>query len=119
MEIDWESCRNCQGKSIEYSNKPPVPNNYRAANFIGEKAVYNVYYAIETLVKDELGMDAFLDTFDKVLISVGVSTEDRGGPHVISKDGKTLKFQFKLNFENIQNDGADYSELAKHIESLL
>jgi len=119
MEIDWESCFKCQGKSLEYENKPLVPNNYRAANYIDEKACYNVYYAIETLVKDDLGMDAFLDTFDKVVISVGTSTEESSGPHAITKDGKTLKFQFKLNFENLQNASADYSEMAKQVEALL
>jgi len=121
IDVDWDSCFKLEGKSEEYSNKPHVPNRARAVTFLEDgRGFYNVYYAIETLVKDQLGMEAFLDTFDKVYVTVeGGSTETRSGPHTVTKDGKTLKFTYKLNLNNMHNATADYSALAKQIEALL
>jgi hypothetical protein len=121
IEVDWDSVFKIEGKSHEYSNKPPVPNRARVVTFLEDgRGFYYVYYAIETLVKDDMGMQAFLETFDKVLVAVAPgSTETRSGPHSVTKEGKTLKFTFKLNVNDLNNVSADYGELAKQIEALL
>jgi len=121
FEIDWDSVAKLEGKSEEYSERPHVPNRARGVTFLGDGyGCYYVYYAIETLCKDDMGLEAFLETFNKVLVSLAPgSTEDRSGPHAVTKEGKTLHFVFQLNLNNIQNALADYSELAKKIEALL
>jgi len=121
LEVDWDSLVKLEGSSEEYSNKPPVPNRARAVTFLEDgRGFYNAYYAVETLVKDQLGLEAFLETFDKLHLSVAPgSTEVRSGPHSITKEGKTLKIQYKLNIGNFQNASADYSAMAKQIEALL
>lgn len=121
IEVDWDSLAKLEGSSEEYSNKPHVPNRARAVTFLEDgRGFYNIYYSIEKLVGDALGLEAFLETFDKVHVSVsGDSTEVRSGPHAVTKDGKTLKFQYKLNLTNLQNASADYSVMAKQIEALL
>jgi hypothetical protein len=121
IEVDWDSVFKLEGSSQEYSNHPAVPNRARGVYFLEDgKGFYYIYYAIETLVKDQMGMEAFLETFDKIHVSVAPgSTETRSGPHSVTKDGKTLKFQFKLNLNDLTNASADYGAMAKVIESLL
>jgi hypothetical protein len=124
IEINWDSLFALEGKSCEYSNKPDVPNRARAVNFLGDdgKAIYNVYYSIETLVKDQMGMEAFLETFDKVHIGIlpgGMLAAFTTDPPKITKDGKTLKFEFQIAASNFQNARNDYSKMAKQIEALL
>jgi len=119
--VNWDSVLALAGESQEYSNYPPVPNNARGVYFLEDgRGFYNVYYAIETLVADELGLSAFLDTFDKVEVALSSgSTDTYSGPHTITKDGKTLKINYKLNLEDLTNARADYSAMAKQIEALL
>lgn len=121
MVVDWDAIEKLPGKSIDDPYKPAVPNCALAVRFLEDmRGYYTVYYAVETLVNDDMGMSAFLDAFDKIIINViGGSSENRSGPHNITKEGKTLKFTFKINFENVSGVSTDYSELAKQIEALL
>lgn len=123
MEVDWDSVFALEGKAVEYSNHPEVPNRALGVNLLGDggKALYAVYYAIETLVKDQMGMEAFLETFDKVLLAIqpGVHADFSGDACIITKEGKTLKFAFKYATINLANIRLDYSKMAKQIEAML
>lgn len=66
-------------------------------------------------------MEAFLETFDKVLITLQPGVHDKFGDDavVITKEGKTLKFAFKFATINFQNARYDSGKMAKQIEALL
>jgi hypothetical protein len=124
IEIDWASLFALEGESIEYSNKPPVPNRARAVHLLGDegKGLYYTYYSIETLCKDAMGLEAFLETFDKVTLHVLPGIKEsftKDAQPTIVKDGKTLKFSFEFATANFQNARWDYGKMAKQIEALL
>jgi len=123
LVVDWDSVFALTGKSCEYANKPDVPNRARGVNLLGDdgKALYNTYWAIDALVKDAMGMEAFLETFDKVLVAIqpGVHADFSGDNVLVTKDGKTLKFAFKFATINLANARFDYSKMAKMIEAML
>jgi len=123
IEILWDTVIALEGKAVEYSNKPEVPNKTLGVMLLGEsgKGLYYAYYAIETLVKDAMGMEAFLETFDKVEVGIqpGVHADFSGECVTITKDGKTLRFLFKYATINLANLRADYGKMAKQIEAML
>lgn len=60
IKIEYEAIEKITGKSVYYSNKPPVPNNYLALNFLADgKGLNSLAYGIGELCKDKLGKEAF------------------------------------------------------------
>jgi hypothetical protein len=124
IEIDWASVFALEGESLEASNRPPVPNRARGVNLLGDegKALYSTYYSIDTLCKDAMGLEAFTETFDKVVVTILPGVKEsftKDAQPTIVKDGKTLKFGFEFATCNFQNARWDYSKMAKQIEALL
>lgn len=123
ITIHYDDIEKIPGKSIQYSNKPPVPNNFQALNFLGDgKGLNLMAQSIATLCKDKMGLDAFLETFDQVHVHVETgSKEARHGPHIIKKNGcKELHFHFMLNAEHISSQASfESAKLAKELEALL
>jgi len=100
-----------------------VPNRARAVNLLGDdgKGMYYTYYAIEGLCKDEMGLEAFKETFDKVKVYIlpGVLENYPEAQPKITKEGKTLAFGFQYATSNAANARWDYGVMAKAIEALL
>ena len=65
FDVHWDFLFKLEGKSIQYSNKPPVPNRARAVGFLeGDgRGFQYTYYAIETLMKESNGNGCFLGDF--------------------------------------------------------
>ena len=107
----------------EDTNKPEVPNRACAINLLGDdgKAINSAYWAIDALVKDSMGMEAFLETFDKVVIAIqpGVHADFSGDKAQVTKQGKTLQFAFKFATIYAGNARFDSSAMAKTIEAML
>jgi len=118
VDVDWDPIEKITGRTEQYSNKPPVPNNYLALYFLDEQTAsgfYGAQWSVDALCKDDLGKSAFNDTFDKVVLHVASGS----GGHTVTKNGKELHFNFVVNFADFNNQSTDYSDLAKKIEASL
>ena len=99
-----------------------MPNNYLALMFLDDgKGLNSLTYGVAELCKDKMGKEAFAETFDSIVVHVdGSSTAPRAGPHEIKKDGKTVHYHFKVNFNvGASSWQSSSSEIGKQLESLL
>jgi len=119
FEYNWDEIKATPGKTILYSNKPPVMNNYLLVyNLNDGRAMYVVRDVLGRLLADDMGKEAFGDAFNKIRIRTTA-----GPKHAVelSKDGKTLVFHFIVKMDDHQNSvrGVEAKELAKKLETLL
>jgi len=122
ITIDFDAIEKFTGKSVYYSNKPPLPNNFLALNFLDDgKGLNSIAYGVAELCKDKMGKEAFAESFDNIVVHVEAgSSQPRAGPHEFKKDGKTIHYTFKVNFAVTANNwGSSSSEIGKQLESLL
>jgi len=123
LVVHWDEMLKLPGKAMEYQNKPPVPVNYFSVKYLTDgRGLNGAVQAVLTLCKDQMGLEAFNETFDSVHIHVlANSKEVRSGPHTVTKQGKELHFNFDVNFNSgsLQNGQPNSDKLAKDIEALL
>lgn len=122
LEIDWNSVLAVPGKAEETYQKPPVPNNARAIYMLGDggKVIQYTWFAVDKLCKDQMGLEAFIETFDKVVIACqpGIHDDFKDATK-LTKEGKTLKFAYKVATINVANISVEYNKLASQIEAML
>jgi len=122
VTVDFDAIEKLAGKSMYYSNKPHLPNNFLALMFLDDqKGLNSIAYGVAELCKDKMGKEAFAETFDSIVVHVdGGSTQPRAGPHEIKKDGKTVHYTYKGNWAvTVNNWNSSSAEIAKQLESLL
>jgi hypothetical protein len=119
ITVDWDGIFKIEGETEWYSEKPKAPNNFLALYFLDEMSsggFYGVQWSVDALVKDELGKEAFKETFDSIVVHVASGAANS---HTATKDGKVLHYNFKVDFSSFWNNSTDYSALAKQMEALL
>jgi len=119
FSINWDEIKALTGRSIIYSNQPPKPNNFVVQYALNDgKLMYYVHWALDHVLKDDMGKEAFCETFDHVRVSALPASAHSCA---ISKEGKTLHFKFGIKLDDHQNCGRalDYTAMGKQIEAML
>jgi hypothetical protein len=119
FEYNWDEIKSTPGKTVLYSNKPPVSNNYLLVyNLNDGRAMYVVRDVLGRILADDMGKEAFGDAFNKIRVRTVAGPKHNVE---VSKDGKTLVFTFTVKMDDHQNSvrNVDAKELAKKVEGLL
>ena len=122
IEVNWELIKAQTGEqkisgNSDAKNEPaPVVLAYLLGE--GNRFTYFFKDVLSRLLKDDMGKEAFEETFDKVMVNMKV-----GPKHActLTKEGKTLNFNVDVQLDDFQNcDRAlSASDFAKQLESML
>jgi len=121
FEINWDEILATPGRSEFYSNKPPFRNSWILANELNDGGVmYQVKWALDVVLKDAMGKEAFAETFDGIKIRMSTGAAHKGS---VAKEGKYVVFTFVVKMADHQNASRDdsygYGVLGKAIEGML
>jgi len=120
ITIDFDAIEKLEGATEWYQDKPTAPHNFLALYFLDEitsGGLYGVQWSVDALCKDDMGKEAFRDSFDSIVVKVAGGSGTAN--HTVTKNGKAITFNFVVDFSSYWNNSTDYSALAKQIEAIL
>jgi len=126
VEFDWSEALALKG-TYEASSGKPEPRSAVTCKYLNDQGWYGIVAALETVCKDDLGKEAFFDTFNQLVIHPtgavpkGTVYTSEIKAHRFEKKGKEAHFWIGIPFDSKEYALQTFpsSEMAEIIEKAL